>query len=111
MIINYIEGILWTFNYYFNKTNNVSNWYYKYKESVFISDIYSYIYKNPNSLKDIYNNLKKYNVNDLNKYFTPDKQLEFISPKDKLIKKILSNLSNEINCKTKFINQCDIKSL
>jgi 5'-3' exonuclease len=111
MIINYIEGILWTFNYYFNQTNNVSYWYYKYKESVFISDIYSYIYKNPNSLKDIYNNLKKYNVNDLNKYFTPDKQLEFISPKDKLIKKILSNLSNEINCKTKFINQCDIKSL
>ena len=111
MIINYIEGILWTFNYYFNKTNNVSYWYYKYKESVFITDIYSYIYKNPNSLKDIYNNLKKYNVTDLNKYFTPDKQLKFISPKDNIIQKILSNLSNEINCKTKFINQCDIKSL
>lgn len=111
MIINYIEGILWTFNYYFNKTNNVSYWYYKYKDSVFVSDIYSYIYKNPNSLKDIYNNLKKYDVTDLNKYFTPDKQLEFISPKDKLIKKIINNLGEEINCKTKFINQCDIKSL
>ena len=111
MIINYIEWILWTFNYYFNKTNNVSYWYYKYKDSVFVSDIYSYIYKNPNSLKDIYNNLKKYDVTDLNKYFTPDKQLEFISPKDKLIKKIINNLGEEINCKTKFINQCDIKSL
>lgn len=111
MIINYIEGILWTFNYYFNKTNNVSYWYYRYKDSVFVSDIYLHIYKNPNSLKDIYNNLKKYNVTDLNKYFTPKKQLEFISPKDDIIQKILSNLSNEINCKTKFINQCDIKSL
>ena len=111
MVINYIEGIIWTFNYYFNKTNNVSNWYYKYDESVFVSDIYSYIYKNPDTFKNIYNNLKKYDVDNIKKYYTPKKQLEFITPNADNIKKILKNIDSEINCKTQFINQCNINLL
>jgi 5'-3' exoribonuclease 2 len=39
---NYIEGLSWTMNYYFNKRFDAT-WYYMYNYSPCISDIYKYI--------------------------------------------------------------------
>jgi 5'-3' exonuclease len=40
--LNYIEGIEWTFNYYFNKS--ISNdWYYQFQYSPTILDLYNFI--------------------------------------------------------------------
>jgi 5'-3' exoribonuclease 1 len=39
--MNYIEGLLWTTNYYFNM-NHDSLWYYEYDYSPCVSDLYKY---------------------------------------------------------------------
>ena len=41
--LNYIEGLLWTSNYYFNQTFD-SSWCYNYDHSPCVSDIYKYAY-------------------------------------------------------------------
>lgn len=42
IVQNYIEGLVWTMNYYFNQRFDAS-WYYMYNYAPCISDIYKYI--------------------------------------------------------------------
>jgi len=39
---NYLEGLLWTMNYYFNREFS-KEWYYKYNYAPCMSDLYSYV--------------------------------------------------------------------
>jgi 5'-3' exonuclease len=79
-IQKYIGGLLWTFNYYYNETNNISYWCYDEEKAPTLRDIYIYIYNNPNCLREIYNSLKIYNVTDLDNYFNPIEQLLYVTP-------------------------------
>ena len=47
---NYIEGIFWTFEYYFNKCSSW-RWKYQYNYAPTLSDLYKYICKNPDYIK------------------------------------------------------------
>jgi hypothetical protein len=132
VIKKYIEGLLWTFNYYYNETNNISKWFYDDERAPIMRDIYIYIQNNPNCLKKIYNELKMYDVN-LNNFFNPIEQLMYITPQIdenvNLIPKkylhffktndyyldinnIINNMDKEIDCTgAKYLNKCLIKSL
>lgn len=45
---NYVSGILWNIDYYFNNVST-NKWYYKYNSTPFLSDILNYVYVNFNS--------------------------------------------------------------
>lgn len=48
---NYLEGVMWTFNYYFKGCKN-NEWYYQYGHAPFVSDLYEYLkYSNINDIK------------------------------------------------------------
>jgi 5'-3' exonuclease len=79
-IQKYIGGLLWTFNYYYNETNNVSYWCYDEEKAPILRDIYIYIYNNPNCLREIYNSLKIFDVTDIDNYFNPLEQLLYVTP-------------------------------
>ena len=132
-IKQYLEGLVWTFNYYYNETNNVSKWFYDGERAPTLRDIYIYIHNNPNCLREAYNNLKIYEVKSLNNFFNPIEQLMYITPrteenKELIPKKylhffetnsyylninhIVQNLSKEIDCTgARYLNKCLIKSL
>jgi len=48
---SYLEGITWTFQYYFKQCNNW-RWHYPYNATPFISDVNRYIQKNKNVIND-----------------------------------------------------------
>jgi 5'-3' exonuclease len=134
VIRSYLEGLLWTFNYYYNESNNISTWFYKYEKAPILRDIYIYIYNNPNSLREIYNKLKKYNVDPSN-FFNETELLMYITPYiienepivpkkflnffktdqyyiDNDVYKIVNNLKDYIDCTgARFLNKCTILSL
>lgn len=65
--INYIEGLLWVTNYYFN--NNVDkNWYYKYDFGPSMLDLYTYLssFENDDNLKKLQFKLQKTNGIEIN---------------------------------------------
>lgn len=41
--LNYLEGLLWTSNYYFNMIYD-KNWYYKFDQSPCMTDLYKYVF-------------------------------------------------------------------
>lgn len=93
----YISGIFWIFDFYFNKNNNAFNkkmislWFYKYNTAPLLQDLWQYLYKlEKNKLDKIYhktiNNLiyikkflnftehylyitPKYYINDIDEYY------------------------------------------
>lgn len=65
----YIRGLFWTIDFYFNKNNrqininNISIWYYKYDHSPYFKEIYDFLY----NIKNGNNELNKlfYSINDI----------------------------------------------
>ena len=48
---NYLEGIMWTYNYYFKGCNDYE-WFYQYSHAPFVSDLYDCLkYENINEIK------------------------------------------------------------
>jgi 5'-3' exonuclease len=47
---NYINGLIWTLYYYYDKCKNYE-WFYEYHHGPFISDLNNYIKKNPDIIK------------------------------------------------------------
>ena len=68
----YITGIFWIFDYYFNKTNKtnkISTWCYSYNTSPFVSDLVKYISR-INNLNLLFNK-----VSDINSIYYIDSSL------------------------------------
>lgn len=80
MTKQYIEGIYWVFNYYFNNNNkeynckNISTWFYKFKKAPLLENIVKYI--NNNKINDDFDCIKS-----INEYITRSEQYLFITPK------------------------------
>ena len=124
LINDYLTGIIWVVNYYWND-EILLDWHYEHSKAPFMTDIYKYLSKKDNQyiikLEDTMK--KKFPLSDLNKFFTPIEQLLYITPFDiKVLKKtgydkdldmfkgILS--SNQIDKLKKFIIGTDkIKDL
>tara|TARA_S200000501_G_scaffold366600_1_gene401568 strand:- start:670 stop:2250 length:1581 start_codon:yes stop_codon:yes gene_type:complete len=128
IVEQYMEGIIWVFNYYYNNFNINENreyahtWYYKYPKAPLLKQIYYYLKKNKN-LDFINKNItKKYIVERHNffdclehlLYTSPPNNIRKLAPKEYIsliknkkfyidIDKIINNIwekknNNEINC-------------
>lgn len=87
---DYVEGLLWVFNYYFNDMSYVNTWYYAHERAPLMQHILMFL--NSISLEyftDLYKNLVKYKVDDLARYFNPIEQLIYVSPMTHDIIKLL----------------------
>lgn len=84
----YIDGLLWVFDWYYNKTNiednfnNANLWYYKYDKAPLLKDILIYLRKN--GLKNSI--FKKYNIKR-ELYYNCIEQYVYISPYSSLKEK------------------------
>jgi 5'-3' exonuclease len=93
---NYLEGIEWTLNYYFNKCISY-DWYYKYNYSPSLMDLYNFILINLQNIDDfirqsIYRNFPKI------KYDTDLQLLLVLPPSSKeLLKPKLRSIMNDIS--------------
>ena len=140
LLHEYIEGLLWVFNHYYNtnaKTNNMPDiWYYKHTHAPLLTQLYHFLKKeNKNYIKQTINNLKKYKV-DINDFFKPQEHLMYVSPidsytdiipiqyknkiknintinVDKIIDEVWNNTtSDEIDCRgVLFLNKCHINEI
>jgi len=114
---DYIEGLLWVFNYYFNDTSYINKWYYKHERAPLLRHLSMFLDSiNLEYFTDIYENLSKYQVNDLDTYFTPVEQLMYVSPMTPDIIRLLPSnyqkyiLSNNLDpfLKNYFINIAEV---
>ena len=74
VIKEYLRGLNWVNNYYFNNIID-RGWYYKYGKSPLLTDIVNYMNKHKTNLRDDI-------VDDMKNYFTPLSQILFITPID-----------------------------
>lgn len=90
---DYLEGIVWVFEYYFNDTSYVNKWYYKHERAPLLRHLSMLLDKiNPEYLDNIYDKLQKYHVKNLDTYFNPVEQLMYVSPMtDEIIKLLPPN--------------------
>jgi len=106
LVSEYLFGINWIFEYYFNDNMKNKLWFYPYNYTPSIKNIYSFLKKNQ---------LPKFNyieINDNTKYFTVLEQLLFITPLDfdsSLFKKLLNK--DHLNKINEFIKSPKIKNM
>ncbi len=85
LILSYIEGLLWTFNNYFNSYDDNEDvhgdmWYYKYDESPLMSHIAQFMNKqNEIFLQTVNKNMKQYKI-AVDNYFSTISQLLYVTP-------------------------------
>ena len=92
---DYVEGVFWVFNYYFNDKTYLNKWYYHHKKAPLLKDIYTYLMNiDEKTYFKIFSDLKKYQVSEKN-FFNPIEQLIYVSPMtDEIIKLLPSNYRN-----------------
>lgn len=81
LMFDYVQGILWVFNYYFNDTSYINIWYYPHERAPLLKHLVQYLESiDYADFNEIYSGLSKYQVDDLAKYFNPIEQLIYVSP-------------------------------
>lgn len=82
---NYIEGLYWILAYYYDHTNthNNWNWYYRYNNSLFCSDLFEYL--RTNNLTLLQENINKTETLNSSNVFSSIKQLCMVLPKSSLM--------------------------
>lgn len=96
---NYLEGLYWIFGYYNGHIHKNWSWYYKYNNVPFCSDIFDYLKKN--NVNSIYQQLNNSEYLKESRVFTPLKQLCMVLPKLSL-KNILLELNPDIYNKLEY---------
>lgn len=78
---DYIEGLLWVFDYYFNDPSYINIWYYPHERSPLMTHIYEFLSNmSDNAIETMHNNLSVYRDIKLSNYFNPIEQLIYVSP-------------------------------
>ena len=81
VIHEYLEGFIWVFDYYFNDKTYVNTWLYKHERAPLLKHVSTFLDSiDSEYIQDIHNNLNKYQVSDLTKFFNPIEQLIYVSP-------------------------------
>lgn len=106
---DYVEGMLWVFNYYINDKTYINKWYYKHERTPLLEHILMYLDLIDDEIfNNIFNNLETYQVYDLKDYFNPIEQLIYVSPMTPNVKKLLpenyKKILNDDFFKNYFIN-------
>nr|AEX62597.1 putative 5'-3'exonuclease20 [Moumouvirus Monve] len=87
---DYIEGLLWVFNYYFNDTSYINKWYYQHERAPLLRHLYMFLETiDEKYFKNILEGLSNYSVRNLKNYFNPVEQLMYVSPMTTDIIKLL----------------------
>ena len=87
---DYIEGMVWVFNYYFNDTSYINRWYYEHERAPLLRHLLMFLDGiNLEYFNNIYIELEKYQVKNIETYFNPVEQLIYVSPITKDIIKLL----------------------
>ena len=73
---NYIDGLMWTTNYYFNKSAN-NDWYYKYSYAPCASDLFKHVVSSP---QDSFTVKQKILFSNIGPAVTPQLQLLMVLP-------------------------------
>lgn len=138
---DYIEGMMWVFNYYFNikiENNKINNdpdiWFYKYTHAPLLTQIYNYLHNQGSEcLHKMQSELDKYKVVE-SSFFKPQEHLMYVSPIDsykdiipknyknkkidaidinKITNEIWNNTtSDEIDCRgILFLNKCHVNEI
>ena len=95
---DYLEGLIWVFEYYYNDRSYVNTWYYKHEKAPLLRHLSTFV----NSVKkefitEVVDNMPTYIVTDLKTFFNPIEQLIYVSPMTKTIANLLpSNYRNFI---------------
>lgn len=77
----YLEGLLWVFNFYYNDRTYINTWCYAHERSPLLTHFIAYLDSiEREEFQRIYQELPKYHVKKLSTYFTPLEQLCFVSP-------------------------------
>jgi 5'-3' exonuclease len=91
LIDNYFEGLVWVFEYYYNKFDEnyhrdyANVWYYKYSHAPLLTQIYHHLKEEGNGyINKITNNLNVFKVERPN-YFNSLEHLMYVSPNTSLI--------------------------
>ena len=110
---DYIEGLMWVFEYYYNDRSYINRWYYSHERAPLIRHLLEYLKGiTLEDFKDIDEGIKKYHVKKFTSYFTPVEQLIYVSPMtEEVIKLLPSNYQKYIKSpdldpflKTYFVN-------
>lgn len=90
IVRDYLEGLTWVFEYYFNDRTYINTWYYKHEKAPLLRHISNYISKASDSLiEDITEDIPSYIVKSPKDFFNPIEQLIYVSPMTPSITKLL----------------------
>lgn len=78
---DYVEGLLWVFNYYFNDPSYINWWCYEHERAPLMQHILKFLDGiTLDHFSEIFINLDSYQVTNLKTYFNPLEQLMYVSP-------------------------------
>lgn len=97
----YLLGFVWVFEYYYNKQDYVSTWYYPFERSPLLRDVYKFMVTHSAYVTDVYEALGQFEVADISKFFNPVEQLLYVTPINEsnaaLLPKVILKNFNEIS--------------
>uniref|UniRef100_A0A6C0ECE8 Xrn1 N-terminal domain-containing protein n=1 Tax=viral metagenome TaxID=1070528 RepID=A0A6C0ECE8_9ZZZZ len=93
---DYLEGLFWIFDFYYNKNNSKDNyehasiWMYKHHKAPLIADVYNYLKKTYDGIQGEYNEKLKIFNGKINKIFKKVASFEegMYVPRDKFLNKL-----------------------
>ena len=89
---DYVEGLQWVFDYYFNDMSYINIWYYPHERSPLLVHISKFLNEiSDGELTDMQTNLSEYRNIKLKDYFNPIEQLIYVSPLTNDIINLLPN--------------------
>lgn len=81
MVLDYISGVLWVVQYYYNGDTTPSRWYYPYEHAPFLTHIHQVLEEiTREEWKKMARRVESYQVQNLKEYFTPAEQFIYVSP-------------------------------
>ena len=131
---DYMEGLMWVFDYYYNNVDKPNIWFYKYSHAPLITQLYDYMkQQDKNYLSKLLTGLKKYEVSE-SEFFKPEEHLMYVSPTslnayivpekykgkvndqldiNRIVDEVWTNtISDEIDCRgVLFLNKCHLNEL
>ena len=102
VIHEYLEGLIWVFDYYFNDKSYINTWSYRHERAPLLKHISLFLDSiDTEYVQDIHTNLKKYQVDKLETFFNPIEQLIYVSPlTDDMLKILPPNYKTYLESKT-----------
>ena len=134
-IVNeYMLGLVWVFNYYYNIDSNPSSWFYKYNHAPLLTQIYNFLKSQKDDyIEELEKQVNEYDVLEKD-FFKPKEHLMYVSPIqkypeivpkeykkvkldsidiDRIVNEVFtSKMSDEIDCRGAiFLNKCHVNEL